>query len=141
MLMHEFIDLFGLKKADVENWLARPTVQLHTKYQKTNSGRSRRFTRLNVTELALIGAFVASGVKASDAALFVNVLMDEQRFSISGGKRFYAFAPHDHLNGVPMQELNSSALTKLIENSPRGSIAIIDIGGIFQRVETLFAEI
>ncbi len=138
MQMSDFLDVFDLRRADVQNWIARPTVQLHTEYADTVAGAAREFSRQNVIELATIGALVSAGAKPSDAAMWSEVGVDAYRNPHSTPVRFMIFPANRFDMMETCTKLDGDHLTKLISSTHKGAVVIIDVGSIIDRANDLF---
>lgn len=141
MLMNDFLEPFGLKRSNVQNWLTRSSVQLRTEYQQTSSGASRQFSRSNVTELALIGALVALGARASDAADWAEAVMDERKRPSFDGSLFLT-APAEDWGGLGdiSSFISTERINAQLSASRLNAIKIVDVGAIFRKVDQFFKE-
>ncbi len=137
MEMKAFLAKFGLSRADVENWLSRPSVQLRTKYAPTVKGRARKFTKENVMELALVGALVEGGVRASDAAMWAEPVI-EDHISVLRKPNWIAFPAQSFNQMISAKVISTKEIEKLSDLSPNASVFILHVGRIFQPVAELF---
>ena len=139
MQMKYFIDEFGLSRADVENWLSRPSVQLRTEYAPTAKGRARDFTRKNVMELALVGALVSVGARASEAAIWAKPVIEEYLSVLRTSQVNWIAFPAQSLDQmVTSENISKINLDELSKQSPKQSVVIINAGEILRQVDKIF---
>ncbi|MEY8143209.1 hypothetical protein [Falsihalocynthiibacter sp. CO-5D18] len=138
MQMKTFIKKFGLSRADVENWIARPSVQLRTKYAPTTKGRAREFTRKNVMELALVGALVKAGVKPSEVAMWAEVAIEDYCIGLPSIE-LMAFPPYSFGQMVTANKYKDLDIPALLSQFG-GAIILVEVGKYLREVDDLFSS-
>lgn len=136
MQMKSFIDEFGLSRADVENWISRPSVQLRTKYASTAKGRAREFTRKNVMELVLVGKLIEVGVRPSEAAMWAETAIEDYCSGISSIE-WMAFPARQLGQMITAKKFIDLALSDMFSQHD-GAVAIINAGQFLREVDKLF---
>lgn len=137
MVMDDFLEPLGLKRTDVQNWLARPSVELRTQYAETVRGSARRFSKMNVLELALMNALVSVGCKLSDAVTWAEVLIDEYHRPCDA-PNFLVCPAQEFDQGFLREELNGEDLNQLMHETSAVGLVVVDVGSVYRKVDQLF---
>jgi len=130
----DFVEAIGIERFDAENWRRR--VGLRTVFSPTVPGRAQTYTRDNVLELALVGAFVQSGATPPIAVAYADMVRRGERY---GGRRWIVFPAGDFESGIGTDDLTAEKWEACAAKSPNGSVVAIDVQKIIATVDGLFA--
>lgn len=136
MRMSAFLGEFGLTRIDVENWINRLT--LRTAYAPTIPGRARQFSRVNALEIAIIGALIATGCKASSAPAFAEIIVDDYRNGTL--KKWLIIPGGDPQNAYTTDQITTAQIIDLTEASPSRAAVLIDVKSIADKVDAISKE-
>ena len=136
MRLNEFVGEFGLTRGDVGNWLERH--EFRTDFAETARGSARQFSRFNVLELALVGAAVKGGCKASKAPMWAEVIVDDYRHRRHKVPNWLVISVPDFESGLSCSSLDPETLAEFASRSPHSSVLVINAKDIADRVDSLF---
>lgn len=134
LAISDFVEAIGIERFDAENWRRR--VGLRTEFAPTVAGRAQTYSRANVLELALVGAFVRSGATPPTAVAYADMVRrGEGRWL----RRWAVFPAGDFNGGFGTDDLTAGAWESCAAKSPHGAVVAIDLQKIIATVDRLFA--
>jgi hypothetical protein len=131
-----FVGEFGSNKAEIENWIIRDTVDLRTRYEETIAGSARQYSLENVIELALMTAFVRSGIKPSSAAAYAAMAM--RNHATESPNEWYIFVDGSKGDGHAVSDIPDGYIEDLMKESLTKTVSIIQVGAVIRKAEAVF---
>jgi hypothetical protein len=138
----EIQPVVGAKSTTIDNWIVRlkKNELLATEYAPSVQGRERVFTRANTLELAIIGAFVRSGVAPKKAAVYGAHVIRSVNYPYGqdpSRREWIVFAAGDIRKTIGTDNPDLDALAKKFSAD---ALSLVRVGEIIRRVDTLFAD-
>ncbi|WP_374374957.1 hypothetical protein [Tabrizicola sp.] len=135
MKITDFMNTIGIDRFDAENWRRR--VGLKTDYAPTVAGRAQGYSRENVLELALVGAFVDSGAHPPTAVAYADMVRRNEALRL---RRWLVFPAGNCSTAAGTNDLEAGAIERCAKESPTGTVVVIDLHAIIAKVDGLFAQ-